>query len=83
MKAKITKGYSRKLSAGKPVFQSEEFFTNLEKEIEYNTKEEFLAENDKLAAQVKMLTQRDIDKYSEVIKLASANNPITTTESVA
>ena len=75
MKAKITKGYSRKLSCK---FQSEEFVTYLEKDIEYTTKEEFLLENDKLAAQVKSLTHRDLEKHSEVIKLAGPNDPVMT-----
>ena len=65
MKATITKSYSRKLSAN---YSSEEFVTRVEKEIEYTSKEEYLAEQDKLAAQVKSLTQRDIEKHSELIK---------------
>ena len=73
MKATITKSYSRKLS-GKD-YTSEEFFTKIEKEIEYNTKEEYLAEHDKLAAQVKSLTLRDLEKYSEVLKSVRPNAP--------
>lgn len=65
MKATITKSYSRKLSAN---YSSEEFVTRVEKEIEYNSKEEYLAEQDKLAAQVKSLTQRDIEKHSELLR---------------
>jgi hypothetical protein len=78
MKAIITKSYSRKLS-GKD-FTSEEFFTSVEKEIEYNTKEEYLAEHDKLAAQVKSLTLRDLEKYSEVLKTVRSNEPAMVTE---
>jgi len=76
MKATITKSYSRKLSAGAPHYTSEEFSTRLEKEVEYTTKEEFLSETDKIAAQVKSLTLRDLEKYSEVIKLSKPNNPV-------
>lgn len=65
MKATITKSYSRKLSAN---YSSEEFVTRVEREIEYSTKEEYLAESDKLAAQVKSLTLRDIEKHSELLK---------------
>lgn len=65
MKATIAKSYSRKLSAN---YSSEEFVTRVEKEIEYTSKEEYLAEQDKLAAQVKSLTQRDIEKHSELLK---------------
>jgi len=76
MKATIAKSYSRKLSAGAPHFTSEEFSTRLEREIEYTTKEEFIAETDKLALQVKSLTLRDLEKYSEVLKLARPGEPI-------
>lgn len=76
MKATITKGYSRKLSAGAPHYTSEEFVTTVQREIEYNSKEEYLAESDKLAAQVKSLTLRDIEKYSEVIKLVRPGEPV-------
>lgn len=72
MKATITKAYSRKVSAK---FQSEEFFTKVEKEIEFNSKEEYLAEHDKLAAQVKSLTTRDLEKYSDVLKTVDKNEP--------
>jgi hypothetical protein len=82
MKATITKSYFRRLSAGAPHYTSEEFSTRLEKEIEYNTKEEFLAETDKLALQVKSLTVRDMEKYSEVIKLSRPNNPVQVEETV-
>ena len=78
MKAKITKSYSRKLS-GKD-YSSEEFHTAVEKEIEYSSKEEYLAECDKLAAQVKSLTLRDLEKYSEVLKGVRSNAPAMTTE---
>lgn len=72
MKATITKSYSRKVSAK---FQSEEFITRVEKEIEYNSKEEYLAEHDKLAAQVKSLTTRDLEKYSDVLKSVDGKEP--------
>lgn len=65
MKAIISKSYSRKLSAN---YSSEEFVTRVEKEIEYNSKEEFLTATDVLAAQVKALTLRDIEKHSELLK---------------
>lgn len=65
MKATLTKSYSRKLSAN---FSSEEFVTRIEREIEYASKEEYLAESDKLATQVKSLTLRDIEKHSELLK---------------
>lgn len=73
MKATITKSYSRKLSAN---YSSEEFVTRVEKEIEYTTKEEYLAEQDKLAAQVKSLTQRDIEKHSELVKSTTPQQPV-------
>lgn len=82
MKATITKSYSRKISAGAPHYTSEEFITRAEREIEYNTKEEYLAESDKLAAQVKALTIRDIEKHSEVVKLVTPNNPAMAEERV-
>ncbi len=72
MKAILTKSYSRKLSAN---YSSEEFVTRLEKEIEYNSKEEYLAESDKLAAQVKSLTLRDLEKHSEVLKSVKPSEP--------
>lgn len=75
MKAIIAKSYARKLSAN---YSSEEFVTRVEKEIEYNTKEEYLAENDKLAAQVKSLTQRDIERHSELLRTTAPNSPIMT-----
>lgn len=78
MKATIKKSYSRKLS-GKD-YSSEEFLTSIEKEIEYNTKEEYLAEMDKLAAQAKSLTLRDLEKYSEVLKAVRPNSPAMATE---
>lgn len=65
MKALLRKSYSRKLSAN---YSSEEFITAVEKEIEYSSKEEYLAESEKLAAQVKSLTIRDIEKHSELLK---------------
>ena len=73
MKATIAKSYSRKLSAN---YSSEEFVTRVEKEIEYTSKEEYLAEHDKLAAQVKSLTQRDIEKHSELLKGATPHQPV-------
>ena len=72
MKAIIKKGYARKLSAK---YQSEEFFTNIEKEIEYNTKEELLAEHAKLAAQAKSLTVLDMEKHSDVLKVVGPGDP--------
>lgn len=75
MKATLTKMYSRKLSAGAPYYSSEEFVTRAETEIEYASKEEYLAASDKLAAQVKALTVRDMEKHSEVLKLTTPNNP--------
>lgn len=81
MKATIRKSYSRKLS-GKD-YSSEEFLTSVEKDIEYSTKEEYLAECDKLAAQVKSLTLRDLEKYSEVLKGVRPNAPAMTTERVS
>lgn len=65
MKATIAKSYSRKLSAN---YSSEEFSTRMEREIEYTAKEDLLAESDKLAAQVKALTLRDIEKHSELLR---------------
>lgn len=76
MKAIIRKSYSRKLSAGAPHYTSEEFITSVEREVEYSTKEEYLAESDKLAAQVKLLALRDMEKYSDVVKLSRPNNPV-------
>jgi hypothetical protein len=73
MKATIAKSYSRKLSAN---YSSEEFVTRVEKEIEYTSKEEYLAEQDKLAAQVKSLTQRDIEKHSELLKGTTPQQPV-------
>lgn len=64
------------MSAGAPHYTSEEFVTTVQREIEYNSKEEYLAESDKLAAQVKSLTLRDIEKYSEVIKLVRPGEPV-------
>lgn len=72
MKAIIKKGYARKLSAK---YQSEEFVTNMEKEIEYTTKEELVAEHAKLAAQVKSLTVLDMEKHSQVLKVVSPGDP--------
>jgi len=76
MKATSTKSYSRKLSAGAPHYTSEEFVTRVEKEVEYANKEEYIIVSDTLAAQVKALTLRDIEKNSEVLKLTTPSNPI-------
>jgi len=70
MKTTITKRYVRRLSYN---YNSEEFATEEVREIEYNTKEEYLAEHEKLAAQVKALTQRDLEKNSELLKEALVN----------
>jgi hypothetical protein len=70
MKEKLTKRYSRKLSYK---FASEEFSTELVREVEYSSKEEFLAASDKLSAQVKALTARDLEKHSELLKEAVEN----------
>lgn len=67
MKDIITKGYSRKLSAN---YSSEEFTTRIEREVEYANKEEYIIVTDKLAAQVKALTLRDIEKHSELLRIS-------------
>jgi hypothetical protein len=70
MNEKLTKRYSRKLSYK---YASEEFCTELTRDVEYSNKDEFLAASDKLAAQVKALTARDLEKHSELLKEAVEN----------
>ena len=70
MQEKLTKRYSHKLSYK---YASEEFSTELTREVAYSSKEEFLAASDKLAAQVKALTARDLEKHSELLKEAVEN----------
>ncbi len=77
MKEVLTKRYVRKLSYK---YNSEEFATELRREVEYNSKEEFLAESEKLAAQVKALTARDVEKNSELLKEAIANGDAVMTQ---
>jgi hypothetical protein len=77
MKEKLTKRYSRKLSYK---YASEEFSTELVREVEYTNKDEFLAASEKLAAQVKALTTRDLEKHSELLKEAVANGDAVRTE---
>ena len=77
MKEILTKRYSRKLSYK---YGSEGFSTELRREVEYNTKEEFLAASAKLAAQVKALTSKDLEKHSELLKEAIANGDAVITE---
>jgi hypothetical protein len=69
MKSTITKRYSRKLTYN---YNSEEFSTEETRDVEYGGKEEYTAAHDKLAAQVKALTLRDLDKHSELLKEAEA-----------
>lgn len=77
MKSTITKRYSRKLSYD---FSSEEFCTEETREIEYDDKEAYLAEHDKLALQVKALTTRDTEKHSELLKEAEAAGRVVRTQ---
>jgi len=70
MRAVITKRYTRKLSYN---YNSEEFCTEVTKEIEYKDKTEYLAEHEKLAAQVKALTSIDIEKNSVLLRDAADN----------
>jgi len=77
MKEIITKRYSRKFSYD---FSSEEFSTELRREINFNNKEEFLSESEKLAAQVKALTTKDMDKHSELLKEAEAKGVLVRTQ---
>jgi len=77
MKEKLTKRYSRKLSYK---YASEEFSTELTREVDYNTKDEFLAASEKLAAQVKALTARDLEKHSELLKEAVENGDAVKTQ---
>lgn len=77
MKEKLTKRYSRKLSYK---YASEEFSTELVREVEYANKEEFLAASDKLSAQVKALTARDLETHSELLKEAVANGDAVKTQ---
>ena len=77
MKEKITKRYSRKLSYK---YASEEFSTELVREVEFSNKEEMLAASDKLAAQVKALTARDVEKHSELLKEAIENGDTVKTQ---
>ena len=69
-KETLTKRYSRKLSYN---YNSEEFSTELRREVAFNSKDEFMAESAKLSAQVKALTALDIEKNSELLKEALAN----------
>ena len=58
MKLKITKRYARKISKD---WQTWEFMTEITQEdVEVNSKEELLAESDKLFSKVKGLTDVDI-----------------------
>lgn len=70
MKSLITKRYSRKLSYK---YNSEEFSTEESREVEYSSKEQYLQEHEKLAAQVKALTTRDVENHSQLLKEAIAN----------
>lgn len=80
MKSTVTKRYSRKLSYN---YNSEEFCTEETREIEYKNKEEWAAHHDKLAAQVKTMTLRDIEKNSELLKEAEASGDAVRTQEVA
>jgi len=77
MKSVITKRYSRKLSYK---YNSEEFSTEETREVEYKDKAEYTAAHDKLAAQVKVLTLRDLEAHSELVKEAQENGDVTRTQ---
>ena len=72
MEVILRKGYARKLSSK---YQSEEFVTSVEKKVVFNTKEEYILESEKLAAQVKALTAKDIAKHSDVLKTVGPGDP--------
>jgi len=74
--ATITKRYSRKVSYD---WQSEEFMTEESRTIIFSSKEEYMAEHDKLAKQVKVLTNRDCESNSELLKQAKADGKLETT----
>ena len=77
MKSTVTKRYSRKLSYK---YNSEEFSTEETRDIEYTSKDEYLALHDKLAAQVKALTIRDMEKHSELLKEADVDGNVVHTK---
>jgi hypothetical protein len=68
---KITKRYGRKIVID---YNSWEFLTELEKEVDVKTAEELIAECDKLYKNARALTLRDIEANKEDIKPKAMSN---------
>lgn len=62
---KITKRYSQKVTID---YNSWEFLTELEREVEVKNAEELVVESDKLFKNAKLLTLRDIEATKDQIK---------------
>jgi hypothetical protein len=62
---KITKRYARKITID---YNSWEFLTELEKEVEIKSAEELVAESDKLYKNARALTLKDIEANKDDIK---------------
>jgi phage tail protein X len=62
---KITKRYSQKITID---YNSWEFLTELEREVDVKSAEELIAESDKLFKNARALTLRDIEATKDNIK---------------
>ena len=66
---KITKRYARKITID---YNSWEFLTELEKEVDIKSAEELVVESDKLYKNARALTLKDIEANKDDIKPRSA-----------
>lgn len=62
---RLTKKYTRSINVDRQIYS---FATELEATVAVTSKEELLAEADKLFAQAKALTERDIKRVQDEIK---------------